>query len=126
MVNAAAFELQFACKIPCSQLHCDFERRNSDEFLRGVCSNVNIDDLHLFFNCCFGILKAMSFSFQLSIFKQIQTVSVRKQLAGKKGITLIIYRNKTMKKCQRVCMTVCTHGCRKLYHYTFYITVLRV
>ena len=32
---ALALELQFARKILCSQLHCDFERRKSEEFLEG-------------------------------------------------------------------------------------------
>ena len=50
VVYAAALELQFACKILCSQWHYDFELRESDEILRLVCSNVNIGDLRLFFS----------------------------------------------------------------------------
>ena len=50
VVNAAALELQSACKIICSQRHYNFERRKSAEILRGVISsNVNVGDLRLFF-----------------------------------------------------------------------------
>ena len=69
VVNAAALELQFACKILCSQLHCDyFERHKTGGFLRGVCSNVNIDDLRLFFELLLWNIDFYEFLFQAEYF----------------------------------------------------------
>ena len=71
LLNVAALEIEFefARKILCSQLYCDYERRKCDEFLRGVCSNINTDDLHLFFKLLLWNIDIYEFLFQAGYFK---------------------------------------------------------